>query len=263
MQNRLSISFRIEENPPKESKKAADKESARQRLASDLPAAPTRDMFKPVAELITPDPPDWLARHLWSWAPCMRMGYAVELLQPKRAEMVRVLRKVKEAAALLERALAAPSVVEFLNEGGSEPLDAPSKFQMVLGELRIRADRALKLPSLVNAKGKARAGRGPALPDAAIPTQIYYAIFISEAWKWFHGEYPAPRNERAAKAIDLYWELSGGIRQSWGSAPWKAWRHHLKVAAKTPAEQDRAEFRRHMNEDVRHAEYFKTGVMPP
>ena len=83
---------------------------------------------------------------------------------------------------------------EFLNAAATTPLDAPHKFQIVLGELQIRASRALKLSNLVNSKGKTKAGRGRALPDGAISGQTYCALLIAEIWKRFHGEYPPSSN---------------------------------------------------------------------
>ena len=170
------------------------------------------DALKPVAELIVPDPPDWLAEHLSRWTTTIYMHQAIERRQPTRAQMVKILAKVRDAADLLRRALGEPSVCEFLNAGASRPLDASYKFQLVLEELHIRAGRALKLPNLIDGKGKVKAGRGRALPDGAISGQTYCALLIAEAWKRFHGEYPASRNRKAAKAVDLYWRLAGGQR---------------------------------------------------
>ena len=232
---------------------------ATRRPKIDPPPDHWPDAFKPVAELITPDPPEWLAEHLLRWATTIYMCQAVERRQPTRAQMVKILAKVRDAADLLRRALGEPSVCEFLNAGASTPLDASYKFQIVLGELQIRAGRALKLPNLIDSKGKVKAGRGRALPDGAISGQTYCALLIAEAWKRFHGEYPASRNRKAAKAVDLYWRLAGGQRDiSWGNDPLAAWRYHLKEAESIPAEQDRAEIRRHMLESARFADHLKS-----
>ena len=175
------------------------------------------------------------------------MSQAVERRQPTRAEMLAKLKRIRNAAAILRHELGDASVCEFLSEGGSQPLDAAQKFQMIVGELEIRAERASKLPNLVNKKGRTKAGQGRAQPDGAISTQTYCAMFIAEAWKWFRQEYPAPRNRDAAKAIELYWNLVGGQRNTWGGDPLNAWRPHLKEAAKIPPDQkDRAEIRRHL-----------------
>jgi hypothetical protein len=259
----LLISFRLATRRREMGRKAAgaphSKASTQRKPKIDLPVQHPIDEFKAVARLITPDPPDWLAEHLMSWAPTIFLSKAAELRQPTRAEMVEILTKVRDAAALLQRALAQPSVCEFLDAGGSEPLDAHFKFRMVVGELQLRADRASKLPNLVDKKGKVKAGRGHAQPDGAISTQTYCALLIAEAWKWFRGEYPAPRNKRAAQAIDLCWQLAGGKREtSWGNNPLTAWRYHLKAAATIPAEQERAELRRHMREHVRQVDLLKS-----
>ena len=175
--------------------------------------------FNEVAKLIAVDPPDWLAEHLRRWSSTILMNHAVELHQPTRRQMGKTLSSVGDAAALLQRALANPSVREFLDAGADCPINSPGKIQMILGEVRSRAEHASALPALVNEKGKTKAGRGPALLDGAISAQAYCALFIAETWKWFSGKYPAPRNRIVAKAIDLYWRLSGGQVQHWGAIP--------------------------------------------
>jgi hypothetical protein len=216
--------------------------------------------FKPVAELITPEPPDWLSEHLWQWSPTIGMSRAVEGRQPTRAEMVSLLKKVRDAAALLQGAVAKPSVCEFLNAGGTIPMDSPFKFQMIVGELQLRAERASKLPNLINDKGKTKPGRGHAQPDGAMSAKTYCALLIAEAWKYFRGAYPAPRNTQAARAADMYWHLTGGKTQSWGAYPLTAWRHQFTQAATAPAERDRGELQRHMKESARWADYLRSGT---
>jgi hypothetical protein len=56
---------------------------------------PPVEAFEPVAQLITPKPPTWLKEHLRRWLPMY--PYAVEILQPSRAEMRAILTKVAEA----------------------------------------------------------------------------------------------------------------------------------------------------------------------
>ena len=144
--------------------------------------------FEPVADLIAPDPPDWLPEHLLRWSSTIFISYAVEWRQPTRAEMVKILGEVRDAAAFLQRELGQPSLREFLDVGGSEPLNASTKFQTILAELQVRADRASKLSNLVDDKGRARAGRSRAQPDGAISAQAYCALLVAEAWKWFRRE---------------------------------------------------------------------------
>ncbi|HWA91159.1 MAG TPA: hypothetical protein VG889_14065 [Rhizomicrobium sp.] len=247
----------------KKAETRSKKKPASNKGAIDLPPDLRSDDFKPVAEMVAPNPPEWLAEYLHEWAPMFFLDQAVGLRQPTRAQMVKILKKVRDAAALLRRALAESSVCEFLNAGGDRPMDAPFKFQMIVGELQVRADRASKLPVLVDHKGKVKPGAGRAQLGEAIPARIYCAIFIAEAWKWFRGRYPGPRNRRAAQAIDLYWKLAGGRRdRRWGGDPLGAWRSNFEDAAKTPTDKYRAEFRRHMGQHAQFAEMQKLGTEP-
>lgn len=204
--------------------------------------------FQPVARLIAPDSPGWLASLLMRWAPTIFLNYTVEKRQPTRAEMKRILNGVHQSAAFLQRALGEPAVREFLDIGDDRPLGSMVKFDEVLSELNRRAANAAKVPALVNSSGKTKAGQGKALPDSAISAQTYCALLIAETWRSFRGEYPPPQNVDAAKATEILWKLSGGDKQTWGNNPLGSWRHHFKKASKLPAEQERAEIRRHLRE---------------
>lgn len=237
-------------------RKAADsasKRASRRERKSHLRPAHSIEAFKPVAALIASDPPDWLPEYFQQWAPTIYLSDAVELRQPTRAEMKKLLSEVSKAAGLLQRALAEPSVCEFLDAGGDEPLDAPVKLQILLGEIKRRADRASEQTKLVNEMGKGKPGRGRAQVGEVISARAFCAILFAEAWNGVWGEFPAPRNLKAAQALELYWDLCGCERDSWGDEPQNAWRDHLATAARTPAERERAEFRRHMHELSRHA----------
>jgi hypothetical protein len=73
--------------------------------------------FEPIAKLISPNPPEWLVEHLEGSLPSISMSCAVEMRQPTRAEMLELVISIREAAALLIRALGEPSVCEFLDAG--------------------------------------------------------------------------------------------------------------------------------------------------
>jgi hypothetical protein len=227
-----------------------------------LPPYHPVEAFRPVADLIIANPPIWLAEFLQSWSPTIYLGRAVELRQPTRAQMGKILSRVKESAALIRRATNEPSIREFLDAAGKAPLDAAFKFDRVLGELQSRAAQASKSPSLVNNENRTKAGRGRAMPDGTITAQVYCALLVAEIWKKFQKKYPAPRNKEATKATDLYWELSLGKRESWGDDPSTAWRYHLTEAANTPAEKDRAEIQRHLRESAWQAELLKPDAAP-
>ena len=42
------------------------------------------------------------------------------------------------------------------------------------------------------------------------------AIMIWEAWKHVHGAAPRPKNRRAAKAAEAYWQAAGGEARHFG-----------------------------------------------
>jgi hypothetical protein len=204
--------------------------------------------FRPVAKLITAEPPNWLGEHLLTWAHEVAVCVSMEQFQQKRAELAENLRKFREAAAFMRHRLDELSICQFLSASGDEPLDAPYKFQIVLSELETRAADAINSPNLVDDKGKVKAGKARARPDGAISGQTYCALVIAEAWKKIHGKHPAPRNRNALKATDLYWHLVGGKRPpSWGDDHLMAWRHHLRQATTISNVRDRAEIRRHMD----------------
>jgi hypothetical protein len=213
---------------------------------------PPVEAFEPVARLIAPKPPVWLKEHLRRWLPMS--AYAVETLQPSRAEMRANLTQVEEAASLLIEALGSPAMVEFLNLGADQPLRAPGNLRASLVDIRNRAKAASRSSALVDFGGRTKAGRGRALPNAGISAQKYCALLIAETWLHFRGEYPPPRNRQAAEAADIYWRLLGGERQSWGNDKLIAWRRHFQRALKhQSAEMDdlRAEYKRHLRESAR------------
>jgi len=228
----------------------------------ELPADTSVDAFRPVAELIIPDPPTWLAEHLQRWSSTIFLGHAVELRQPTRAEMVEILTEVGDATALLRRALGEPSVREFLYPGDAVSLAHLALLRTAIDDVQARTDSASKMPSLVNGKGKAKAGRGRAQPPGAISAQTYCALFIAEVWKFFRGEYPAPRNREAEEAANLYWKLAGGKRNSWGNDPAGAWRPHLAKAEKTRAVRDRAAIQCHLREAAQQAKLLASDRPP-
>jgi len=56
--------------------------------------------------LIAADSPDWLPEYFQQWAPTIYLSDAVELRQPTRTDMRKILSEVSKAAGLLQRALA-------------------------------------------------------------------------------------------------------------------------------------------------------------
>ncbi|MBS0222552.1 MAG: hypothetical protein JSR91_17620 [Proteobacteria bacterium] len=185
--------------------------------------------FDKLAQLITSSPPAWLKRFLQDWVPSIALAGAVEERQPTRVKMLKMLTKVSDAAALLSRALEEPAIFEFLDVDPSVPLDAPA-LRAVAFDIYRRATEGAKSPALANAMGKAKPGRGRAIPEAAISGQTFCALIIVELFRHFTGKSPAPRNMKAAEAAELLWQIAGGQRQSWGENPLVAWRKLFKKA---------------------------------
>jgi hypothetical protein len=75
---------------------------------------------------------------------------------------------------------------------------------------------------------------------------------IEEAWKHVHGRYPGPRNSNAAKAALALWRVSDCPDTGWGDKPVTGWRIPFATARKTPAEDIRTEFRRHIQLNALH-----------
>lgn len=201
-----------------------------------------------VAKSVVVDPPRWLAEHLRRWSSSILLDYAVEDRQPARAEMRAILAEISRAALLLQRALGEPTVREFLDAGGNGPIPAPGNLDAALVDVRDRAERASLFPTLVNAKGKTKAGPGRAALEGAISPQTYCALLVAETWKHFGGDYPGARNQKAAKAAEDYWRLSGCERRSWSRKPLNAWRPHFETARSAKLDGWRAEYRRHLIE---------------
>ena len=211
---------------------------------------PSSEAFEQVAKLTTPEPPAWLGEHLSRWLPMF--AYAAETLQPSRAEMKTMLARVEEAASLLVRALSSTPIVNFLDLGGDHPL-APGNLQAVMADLRDRAAAASESSALVDSGGRTKAGRGRALPQPAISAQTYCAILIAETWLYFRGNYPPPRNRRAAEAADIYWGFLGAESRAWGHDKLTAWRPHFEEAATDQSAEMkdlRAEYQRHLRESA-------------
>jgi len=188
------------------------------------------DSFDKLAHLITPAPPAWLKQFLQSWAPSVALAGGVEERQPTRAEMLDVLVKMSESAALLTRALGESAIFPFLDVDPIVPLDAPA-LRAVAFDIYRRATEGAKSPALVDAQGKARAGRGRAMPETAISAQTFCALIIVELFRHFMGKRRlAPTNLKAAEAAELFWQIAGGQRQSWGENPIVAWRKVFKKA---------------------------------
>jgi len=222
--------------------------------------SPPVEAFEPVARLVAPMPPDWLKECLRRWGTSVMSADGVRTVQPTRASMRLMLKKIEKATTLLITAFANGAVVEFLDLGGDHALQDPGGLQSILVELRNRAVAASQSSALVDSRGRTKAGRGRAAPKPTSSAQTFCALLIAEAWRFFRGEYPAPRNRRAAEAADLLWELAGRERQPWGDDALAAWRRHFREAREDQSEEMermRSEFRRHLRESQHQEELLR------
>ena len=158
-------------------------------------------------------------------------AYAVEILQPSRAEMRANLTKVVEAASVLIMALDSSAIVEFLDLGADQPFRAPGNLLATLVDIGNRAAAASRSAALVDSKGRTKAGRGRALPKAGISAKTYCALLIAETWLYFRGDYPPPRNKQAERR-----QISTGdlreVKGVMGEDKLIAWRRHFQEALK-------------------------------
>lgn len=158
--------------------------------------------------------------------------------------MRKILAQVIKATGVLQRAVEQTSVREFLDEAAA-PINL-ALMQVVLKELRFRAEVADRSPQLVDKRGKTKKGRGPAAPKKGVSAQTFCAFIITETWNACHGKYPSPTNRHAQAAIDQYWRLAGGDPDPFGNNPLTAWRHHIKEAKTASLQRERDDFRRHV-----------------
>jgi hypothetical protein len=87
-------------------------------------------------------------------------AYAVEKLQPSRAEVRAILAKAGEAATLLIEVLGSTAIVEFLDLGADQPLQTPGNLNETLVDIRNRAFAAFRSSALADSKGRPRLGEG-------------------------------------------------------------------------------------------------------
>jgi hypothetical protein len=236
--------------------------------AEESPSRPVEEdaatsSFAEVARIITGDdePPPWLVKTFERWAPSLAIDRGIAVNQPTKAKTRKSLQAVKDAAHTLIDALNDGAIRGFLDEAPDKiPYHGP--MDHMLRDLARRAGESAA--SLTNADGKTKPGRNRAMPPRAFHPKSYCAAMIAEAWSFFHGDEPSPKNQDAAAAARIFWNGSVGIMnvepaksafqgvvaqetKSWGSEPLNGWRRHFEQAKDPAFSEDRAEFRRHLN----------------
>jgi hypothetical protein len=151
-----------------------------------------------------------------------------------------------KAAALVEKALTDTALMEFLERAGGVKFEGLGGLQNALQIVAKQAQVVAHGPDLVTKAGLTKSEAGRALPPDGVPPKHFCAILIVEAWKFLHGDYPAPRNEGAAAAAHAYWLASGGTNDGWSDNPHGAWRPVFHGARKLQAVELRAEIQRRL-----------------
>jgi hypothetical protein len=208
--------------------------------------------FEEIARLIAPSSsvPPWLPTYLRNWAPSLMIDRHVHAMQPKKSKMKKRMKEIQDAASVLLHMLGDPPTKEFLEVEGRLQIENVSGLEHVLKGISGGAKIAAE--SLVSAAtGATKPGRGKAVPGSAISPKAYCALIVAEAWAHLHGDYPAPRNQRAAAAAQALWQSVGGTTSSWGSDPLTGWSYHFTEARSDFAEALRKETRRHCVEHAR------------
>ena len=243
--------------------------------AKESPSRPVEEgaatsSFADVARKITgaDKPPAWLVETFERWAPRLAMARGIALKQPPKAKTRNSLQVVKDAAHTLIGALNDGVIRGFVDEAPDEiPYHGP--MDHMLRDLARRAEESAA--SLANADGKTKPGRNRAMPRRACHPKGYCAAMIAEAWSFFHGSEPSPKNQDAAEAAQFFWNGSAGIMnvepaksafqgvvaretKSWGSERLNGWRRHFEQAEDPALSGDRAEFRRHLTQGKHQAE---------
>lgn len=209
-------------------------------------ALPPPSLDEVATLLVASDTPPWLKKYLESWAPSLAIDRGVSAIQPTRVAMKKQLEDFTKAATLVERALTDTPFMEFLQGAGRAKFEGLGGLQQALRVIAQHAEAAARGPELTTEAGKTRSGRGKALPPGAISPKTFCAILIVEAWKFLHGNYPAPRSEGAAAAAHAYWLASGGTNSGWGENPHGAWRPIFEGARKVEATELRTDIQRRL-----------------
>ena len=236
----------------KNAKAASPKAPKKNDREVESPPPRSVEEFEPIAKLLTPNPPAWLNEYLHFLYWSVWRNWVLEREQPSRAELMRTLAEVNKAAAVLLRHLGSrPVVLEFLGvaSGGPLALGKIGFLLAMLADVANWATKASELPTLVTPGGKTKPGQGRANPTKTIPARTFCALVIAESWKHFKGDYPHPKNRKAAEAAETYWLLSIGKKKlGWGSDELAAWTPHFRTARSAEGAKDRARICDHLRE---------------
>lgn len=155
---------------------------------------------------------------------------AVETELPSREGLRALLRKLRDAAALIEGELFSPGVRDFTGWSGFHASVSDKDFQGVLGSYVERIEAALRSPGLVGESGTVNRGRGPARAPMRPAPEIFVALMVVEMWRHFRKVDPPPNGAEIAKIAEKLWVLAGGNASTEGGDPLAVWRPRLTQA---------------------------------
>jgi hypothetical protein len=223
----------------------------------ELDAQVSRDNFRRIAELIVKKAPDFLIEYFERCAPSVHVHGHIMRIAPSRRQLRARLESMQNSPAEAQSGLRDTFVGDFLRKVSREAsldfLTFSSDASALTTAIKVALD------DLVNSAGRTKAGRGKTQISNSLSADMFCALVVAEAWKFFYENYPDPKAERAAEACEAYWNAVGGTSaQSAGNRRFGRWKHYLREIRKGMHPDDRAELRRHLQESKRADTYLKS-----
>jgi hypothetical protein len=196
-----------------------------QRIANS--ASRPRLTFDEIAKLIAPEnTPLWLSGHLEWLAQAVRHDRLFDDFKPTKAETLRRLNAIQEAASLLRREINDPVIRNLLEEARRSTRFAISGW--ALSDLEDRASIAAASPLLTTSPGKAKRGRGKSKVPNVFDAKTLCAARILDLWEYFRGGKPGLSNRRCSEATQAYWLACGGASDGFGD-PLNGWYDYFRI----------------------------------
>jgi hypothetical protein len=201
------------------------------------------------------DPPLWLNEFFGDWSSSLFVDRDIFERQPTRSQVVDALKRMRaeirrpNASAQSIDSAVWVELFSFLKyEERKIDLDA-NGLEVTLSDLDDWVSEALRSKELAGKNGMARKGPGRAMPPRALSSKDYCAVIVAEAWYFYRGVWPKPRDPKACEAAEMLWRIAGGEAHSLGEEPYASWRYHFARAQDAPGIAGlRSEIRRYLHE---------------
>jgi hypothetical protein len=185
--------------------------------------------------------PGWLVELLDWGLERLMVSRVVASIAPTRTVLRKTLDQMREAADLILHELYSPAVRDVL--GSPPPGVLPDEeFGAALMQLAKRIERASTDGALISAGGQTKRGRGRVRTTNRLPPEVFCALLIAEAWRYFRGKAPAPGSLIAADIADKYWRLAGGATYEKSFEPLACWKSRFVEAVRGPSDPRRTEW---------------------